>query len=252
MMKTLIIEDENLAAERLEKQLQEIDPSIQVLDKIGSVKDSVKWLRNNKADLIFLDIQLSDGISFNIFNQLTVSTPVIFTTAYDQYAIKAFNLNSVAYLLKPIRKSELKESLEKYKSMKSAFGIDFEHMMATYQGRKPEYKKRFLIRIGDKYKKVETNEIAYLYALEKSIFFKTFAGKTLNIDYSLDALEELLNPDQFFRINRKYIVNIESIDHMVAWGRGRIKLDLNPRLEDDMEAVVSIERSGDFKNWLNA
>ena len=251
-MKALIIEDENLAAERLEKQLQEIDPSIQVLDKIGSVKDSVKWLRNNTADLIFLDIQLSDGISFNIFNQLTVPTPVIFTTAYDQYAIKAFNLNSVAYLLKPIRKSELKESLEKYKSMKSAFGIDFEHMMATYQGRKPEYKKRFLIRIGDKYKKVETNEIAYLYALEKSIFFKTFAGKTLNIDYSLDALEELLNPDQFFRINRKYIVNIESIDHMVAWGRGRIKLDLNPRLEDDMEAVVSIERSGDFKNWLNA
>jgi len=252
MMKTLIIEDENLAAERLEKQLQEIDPSIQVLDKIGSVKDSVKWLRNNTADLIFLDIQLSDGISFNIFNQLTVPTPVIFTTAYDQYAIKAFNLNSVAYLLKPIRKSELKESLEKYKSMKSAFGIDFEHMMATYQGRKPEYKKRFLIRIGDKYKKVETNEIAYLYALEKSIFFKTFAGKTLNIDYSLDALEELLNPDQFFRINRKYIVNIESIDHMVAWGRGRIKLDLNPKLEEDMEAIVSIERSGDFKNWMNA
>src|SRR6056297_496288 len=252
MMKTLIIEDENLAAERLEKQLQEIDPSIQVLDKIGSVKDSVKWLRNNTADLIFLDIQLSDGISFNIFNQLTVPTPVIFTTAYDQYAIKAFNLNSVAYLLKPIRKSELKESLEKYKSMKSAFGINFEHMMATYQGRKPEYKKRFLIRIGDKYKKVETNEIAYFYALEKSIFFKTFAGKTLNIDYSLDALEELLNPEQFFRINRKYIVNIEAIDNMVAWGRGRIKLDLKPALEEEMEAIVSVERSGDFKNWLNA
>jgi len=251
-MKVLIIEDEILAAERLEKQLQEIDPSIQILDKKGSVKDSVKWLRNNTADLIFLDIQLSDGLSFQIFDQLVVSTPIIFTTAYDQYAIKAFNLNSVAYLLKPIRKADLKESLEKYKSMKSAFGIDFEHMMATYQGKTLEYKKRFLIRIGDNYKKIETHEIAYFYAFEKSIFCRIFAGKTLNIDYSLDALEEILNPDQFFRINRKYIVNIESIDHMVAWGRGRIKLDLNPRLEDDMEAVVSIERSGDFKNWLNA
>jgi DNA-binding LytR/AlgR family response regulator len=250
-MNVLIIEDEALAAERLEKMLKQIDPSVDVLDKIGSVKDSVKWLNNNKADLIFLDIQLSDGVSFNIFNQLAVPTPIIFTTAYDQYAIKAFDLNSVAYLLKPIRRAALKESLDKYKSMKSAFGIDFEHMMATYQGSKPGYKKRFLIRIGDKYKKVEANEIAYFYALEKSIFCKTFAGKTLNIDYSLDALEELLNPEQFFRINRKYIVNIEAIDQMVAWGRGRIKLDLNPSLEDDMEAIVSIERSGDFKNWLN-
>jgi len=251
-MKVLIIEDETLAAERLEKMLKEIDPAVQILDKIGSVKDSVKWLTNNRADLIFLDIQLSDGVSFNIFEQLNVPIPVIFTTAYDQYAIKAFNLNSVAYLLKPIRKAELKESLEKYKSMKSAFGIDFDHLMATYQGKKTDYKKRFLIRIGDKYKKVETNEIAYFYALDKSIFFKTFAGKTLNIDYSLDALEELLNPEQFFRINRKYIVNIEAIDNMVAWGRGRIKLDLKPALEEEMEAIVSVERSGDFKNWLNA
>jgi DNA-binding LytR/AlgR family response regulator len=252
MMNVLIIEDEKLAAERLEKILKEVDPSMKVLDTIGSVKESIQWLKNNKADLIFLDIQLSDGVSFNIFDYVTVSTPVIFTTAYDQYAIKAFNLNSVAYLLKPIRKTDLKESLLKYNTMKSVFGIDFEHMMATYQGRKPEYKKRFLIRIGDKYKKVETEEIAYFYALEKSIFCKTFHGKTLNIDYSLDALEEMMNPEQFFRINRKYIVHIEAIENMVAWGRGRIKLDLNPMLDDDMEVVVSIDRSADFRNWLNA
>lgn len=251
-MNVLIIEDESLAAERLEKIIKEIDPAANVLAKIGSVKESVQWLMHNTADLIFLDIQLSDGVSFNIFDHISVSTPIIFTTAYDQYAIKAFQLNSVAYLLKPVRKKELEESLKKYHSMKSAFGIDFEHMMATYQGRKTEYKKRFLIRIGDKYKKVETADIAYFFAMEKSTFCKTFEGKTLNLDHSLDALEELLNPEKFFRINRKYIVNMEAIDNMVAWGRGRIRLDLKPELEDDMEAVVSIERSAGFKSWMNA
>lgn len=251
-MNILIIEDESLAAERLEKLIREIEPSANVLAKIGSVKDSVQWLMHNKADIIFLDIQLSDGLSFNIFDHITVSTPIIFTTAYDQYAIKAFKLNSVAYLLKPVRKKELEESLKKYHSMKSAFGIDFEHMMATYQGRKPDYKKRFLIRIGDQYKKVETGEIAYFFAMEKSIFCKTFEGKTLDMDYSLDALEELLDPEKFFRINRKYMVNIAAIDRMVAWGRGRIRLDLKPELDEDMEAVVSIDRSAAFKGWMNA
>jgi DNA-binding LytR/AlgR family response regulator len=251
-MNILIIEDESLAAERLEKIIREIEPSANVLAKIGSVKESVQWLMHNSADIIFLDIQLSDGLSFNIFDHLAVSTPVIFTTAYDQYAIKAFQLNSVAYLLKPVRKKELEESLKKYHSMKSAFGIDFEHMMATYQGKKPGYKKRFLIRLGDQYKKVETSDIAYFFAMDKSIFCKTFRGKNLDMDDSLDTLEELLDPEKFFRINRKYIVHIDAIDHMTAWGRGRVKLDLKPEPDPGMEAVVSIERSAAFKRWMNA
>ncbi len=251
MMNVLLIEDEALAAERLEKILKETEPGIYISAILGSIKESVQWLMHNQADLIFLDIQLSDGLSFSIFDQVTISTPVIFTTAYDQYAIKAFQLNSIAYLLKPIRKEQLRESLQKYQSMKSAFSIDFENLLATYQGKKPGYKKRFLIRIGDRFKKVETPEIAYFYAMEKSVFFKTFGNKTLSVDYSLDALEEMLDPGRFFRISRKYIINMEAIKNMVSWSRSRIQLELIPPADMDMDAVVSIDRSAAFKKWLD-
>jgi len=251
MMNILIVEDEALAADRLEKMLLEVAPDCRIMAKPGSVKESVNWLMQYTADLIFLDIQLSDGLSFTIFDRVQVSTPVIFTTAYDQYAIKAFQLNSISYLLKPIRKRDLEESLNKYRTMKSAFSIDFEHLLAAYQGKQPDYKKRFLIRTGDKYRKVEANEIAFFYAMEKSVFFKTFANKTMVIDYTLDALENLLDPSRFFRINRRYLVNMEAIDHMVAWSRSRIRLDLKPGPDDSEDILVSIDRCGDFKKWLN-
>jgi DNA-binding LytR/AlgR family response regulator len=204
------------------------------------------------ADLIFLDIQLSDGISFSIFEQVTVNTPVIFTTAYDQYAIKAFQLNSIAYLLKPIRSIELAESLKKYQSLKSAFHIDFETLLANIQGREPDYKKRFLIQIGEKIRKVEVTETAYFYSLDKGIYLQTFEGKSYPVDYTLDKLETMINPASFFRINRKFLVNIESISKMVAYSRGRVKLELKPKPEDDFDTIVSIERSADFKKWLNS
>jgi DNA-binding LytR/AlgR family response regulator len=155
-MDILIIEDESLAADRLEQMIKDIDPGFNVIAKLGSIKESAKWLLNNCADLIMLDIQLSDGISFSIFDQVAVTTPVIFTTAYDQYAIKAFDLNSIAYLLKPIKKIELADSLKKYDTLKSAFAIDFQNLLAGLQGVKPEYKKRFLIQTGEKIKKVES------------------------------------------------------------------------------------------------
>ncbi len=139
VMIALIIEDESLAADKLEKMLTEIDPSVTVTAKLGSIKDAVKWLMQNRADIIFLDIQLSDGISFSIFEQVAVNTPVIFTTAYDQYAVRAFRLNSIAYLLKPIRRSDLAESLNKYQSLRAAFSIDFDALMAQLQGRDPGY-----------------------------------------------------------------------------------------------------------------
>jgi len=250
-MRVIIIEDEELAAERLEKMLIETAPETEVIAKLSSVKESVKWLTLNKADLIFLDIQLSDGLSFSIFEQITVKTPVIFTTAYDQYAIKAFNLNSVSYLLKPVRKNELIEALQKYKSLKSAFSIDFENILSAVQGKQPDYRRRFLIQIGDRFRKIEAEEIAYFYAMEKCTFLKTFEGNSYPLDLSLDNLVNVIDPSQFFRINRKYVVNMRSIKNMYAWSRSRIKIILSPSVDEDSDTIVSIDRAADFRNWLN-
>jgi two-component system response regulator LytT len=251
-MNVLIIEDEIFAAEKLEKMLLDLDPSIRILAKLGSIYESSKWLSEHTADLIFLDIQLSDGISFSIFEQVSVNAPIIFTTAYDQYAIKAFRLNSISYLLKPIKKSELLESLNKFHQLKSAFRIDFDSLLAAVQEKEPEYKKRFMIQIGEKIKKIETTEIAYFYVLDKSIYLKTFEGRSLPLEFALDKLENMLDPSRFFRINRKYLVSLESIANMVAYSRGRVKLELKPPADIEMETIVSIDRSTDFKKWLGS
>lgn len=251
-MNVLIIEDEKFAAEKLADMLLEIDPKIRILAKPGSIIESTKWLMQYTADLIFLDIQLSDGISFSIFEQVTVNTPVIFTTAYDQYAIQAFQLNSIAYLLKPIRMADLTESLKKYQSFKSAFHIDFETLLANIQGREPEYKKRFLIQIGEKIRKIEVSETAYFYVLDKGVYLQTFEGKSFPVEFTLDKLETMLNPASFFRINRKFLVNMNSISKMVAYSRGRVKLELKPKTADDFDTIVSVDRSSDFKKWLNS
>jgi DNA-binding LytR/AlgR family response regulator len=250
-MKVLIVEDEALAAERLEKILNELTADISVMAKLGSVKETVKWLMLNHVDLIFLDVQLSDGLSFSIFDQLSVQTPVIFTTAYDKYAIKAFQVNSISYLLKPVRKADLAESLQKYESLKSAFSIDFNGLISALQGNKPEFRKRFLIQVAEKFRKIDIEEIAYFYASEGNVFFKTFEGHSYPSDASLDILESTIDPSRFFRINRKYIICMGSIENMIAWSRSRIKLVLKPKPDDDEETVVSIDRSADFKKWLN-
>lgn len=251
MMNVLIIEDEKFAAEKLEDMLLEIDPKIKVLAKLGSIVESTKWLSQNSADLIFLDIQLSDGISFSIFEQINVNTPVILTTAYDQYAIRAYQLNSIAYLLKPIRLIDLSESLKKYQSFKAAFNIDFDSLLSIIKNKEPEYKKRFLIQIGEKIRKIEVSEIAYFYILDKGIYLKTFDGKLFPVEFTLDKLETILNPESFFRINRKFLVNMDSISKMVAYSRGRVKLELIPQPESSLDTIVSIDRSGTFKKWLS-
>jgi DNA-binding LytR/AlgR family response regulator len=251
MMNVLIVEDEALAADRLEKMLREITSDITVIAKLGSVKESVKWLMLNTADLIFLDIQLSDGLSFSIFDQVSIQTPVIFTTAYDQYAIKAFQLNSVSYLLKPIRKNDLAESLQKYKSLKAAFSIDFDSLLSAIQGSKPEYRKRFLIQIADKFRKIDVEEIAYFYALDKGVFLSTYDGHSYPVDVSLENLVNTIDPTQFFRINRRYLISLKSIATMISWSRSRIKLVLKPPAGDEMDTIVSIDRAADFKKWMN-
>ncbi|MCK9280062.1 MAG: LytTR family DNA-binding domain-containing protein [Melioribacteraceae bacterium] len=251
-MKAIIIEDEKLAANRLEKMIIEIDPSIIISAKLESIKDSVKWFTVNKCDLIFCDIQLSDGNSFNIFEQIEIDTPIIFTTAYDQYAIKAFKLNSIDYLLKPIKRSELLDSIKKYKSIKSSSMIDYEEILYAIKNKEAEYKKRFLIQYGSKIKKIEIEQIAFFYAMEKSVFAVTFENNTYPIDYTLDKLEEVIDPKKFFRINRKILLNLEAIKEMIPYSRSRIMIKTNPSPPSEIEALVSVERAGDFKKWLDS
>ncbi|MEZ5072690.1 MAG: LytTR family DNA-binding domain-containing protein [Bacteroidales bacterium] len=250
-MNILIVEDEKLAAGKLASMLTEIDPTLRIAGQTGSIRESVQWLMQNRADLIFLDIQLSDGLSFSIFEQVQVATPVIFTTAFDQYAIQAFQLNSVAYLLKPIRKRDLEESLKKFDQLKSAFRIDFESLLAQVQGTAPAYKKRFLIQIGQKIKRIESPDVAYFYVRDKSCFLCTRSGSSYPVEYTLDGLQSLTDPARFFRINRKYLVSLESIAHMTAYSRGRIKLTLDPPAADEFDTIVSIDRSSGVKDWMN-
>ncbi|HKK67063.1 MAG TPA: LytTR family DNA-binding domain-containing protein [Bacteroidales bacterium] len=250
-MNVLIIEDESIAAERLASNLRDIEPEARIVGFIDSVKDAVKWFSNNSADLVFLDIQLSDGISFSIFEQVDVDTPVIFTTAYDEYAIKAFRLNSIDYLLKPIRKSDLMESMRKFHKVKSANHVDFDKLLNALNQKTPDYKQRFLLQYGERMVKVDVTDIAYFYVLEKSVFLKTESGNSYPVNHSLDKLVNMLNPALFFRINRKMIVNIDAIKKMTAYSRGRVKLSLNPSAENEQDAVVSVERANGFKNWLN-
>lgn len=251
-MDIVIIEDEKIAAERLKKIVSDVVPDANIKAVLGSVKESTKWLLNNTADLILLDIQLSDGLSFSIFDTVQADIPIIFTTAYNQYAIKAFELNSIDYLLKPVRKKDLAKGIEKYNKLKKAYSIDFEQVISALQGEKTEYKSRFLIKFGEKFKKIDVDDIAYLFAMDKTVFLKTFGKKSFPIDYTLDKLDEVLNPEKFFRINRKYIVNLESIASMTSLSRGRIMLELDPKTEKSDDAIVSIDRSNGFKEWLDS
>ncbi len=251
-MEVLIIEDEKIASERLEQLLHQIDKTISVVAKIGTIRDAIDWLGINTVDLIFSDIHLSDGLSFNIFEKVKVTTPIIFTTAYDQYAIKAFKVNSIDYLLKPIEIEKLTQSIEKYKNLtkaKDAGRIDIESLLKSFMKKEDAYKKRFMITIGPKLKIINLEDIAYFFVQDKSVFIQTKTNKNVAIDYSLDALEKMLNPELFFRISRKYIVHISSIANIHTLSKSRIKIALNPPVDEDI--IISFNRSRNFKNWLN-
>lgn len=250
-MKVLIIEDEPLAAEKLTSLILELHSDFQICGTIRSVLEAVRWLQTNTADLIFLDIQLSDGLSFRIFEEIHVSTPIIFTTAYDQYAIRAFDVNSIDYLLKPIQKVELKQSLAKFQELRS-YGS--EELLAVLKHLKNEhigYKNRFLITIGEQLKTIRTIEIAYFFARDKAVYLRTFSAKDIPIDYSLEQLETELDPSEFFRINRSCLLNIQAIEKMYSWSSSRIKLTVNPPSDDDSVTIVSVKRTAEFKEWLN-
>lgn len=251
MIKTLIIEDEEPASIRLAKLLNEIAPDIDIIGNIESVEGAVNWLNNNnKPDLIMLDIQLADGLSFDIFKQVTVDSFVIFTTAYDEYAIKAFELNSIDYLLKPIDKTKLKHSIAKYRKLNSPTPqININDLIDSMSAKTKNYKKRFLINMGSRIKSIETKDIAYFYVLEKACFLCTLQGKSYPIDFSLDKLENLINPDNFFRINRQTMLNIQAITNISIYSKSRIKITTEPVAE--VELIVSANKSHSFRQWLD-
>ena len=250
-MNILIVEDEIAAARRLAKMMVAIEPTSQILSITDSISSTVDWLKNNnEPELILMDIHLADGSSFKIFDQVSIKCPIIFTTAYDQYAIQAFKVNSIDYLLKPIKEDELATSLIKFKEHRTEkSSLDFEKLLSALQKPEQNYQLRFVVQFADKLKSIEVNAIAYFIALEKSVFLVTEDGHRYAIDYTLEKLDELLNPKVFYRINRKFIVNFAAIKGMFTYSKSRVKIELLPNPET--EVIVSSERASGFKEWLN-
>lgn len=246
-LKILIVEDEVTAARRLQRVLIETKIPHEVVAILDSVEDTVNYLKfSNKPDLILSDIHLSDGNCFNIFKQVEVKIPVIFTTAYDQYAINAFKVNSIGYLLKPINLEELKAALLKFRNYQPD-----SHLIEQLKNFFPEthnYQKRFVLKSGNHLKVVDSKEIALFYAEDKVVFAQSFDGSNAIVDFSLDKLESILDPALFFRINRKVMLNVQSIKIMSTHFRGKIKVDLV--VQTHVETFVSAEKSEAFKQWL--
>lgn len=253
-MTTLIIEDEEPAFRRLQKMMKELEPATTLLDQVVSVSSAVKFFKENEApDLIISDIQLADGVSFEIFKQVDVKCPVIFTTAYDQYAIEAFKVNSIDYLLKPVKKDELEKAVLKFKALTPAAApapaIDINKLLQSLQpATVNDYKKRFVVRYGEHIKTIDIEEVVYFYTEDKATFLCTKDARRFVIDFNMDALEAVLDPKVFFRINRQYIISIHSIAEMFAYSKSRVLIKLNPAAKH--ETIVSTERSADFKHWL--
>ncbi len=251
-MNILIIEDEEPAVQRLKKILLEIEPESKILDVLVSVRSAIEWFKTHAApDIILLDINLADGSSFEIFSVINVESPIIFITAFDEFAIQAFKLNSVEYLLKPVKKEELVAAINKYKKLHSSNSSmpDLKMLIDTIQKKQEPFKKRFLIRYGEHIKAIDTEQVAYFYTEEKINFLKTKDDHTYPVEYNLDKLETMLDPDRFFRINRQFIISIDSIVEMFSFSKSRVKVNLKPAIK--MDTVVSTERSPHFKEWLS-
>jgi DNA-binding LytR/AlgR family response regulator len=251
-MKVLIVEDEPLAAAQLAAHISALRPDAEILAVCDTVKAVVDWTNNNEApDLAFFDIQLGDGLSFDIFEQIDFETPVIFTTAYNEYAIRAFKVNSIDYLLKPIERHELERALVKFEQLAqpATTSISSEVLAEIIDSiKKQEYKERFLVKVGAHLRVIETTEILYFYSFEKGTYAKLSEGKDYLLDHSLELVEGMLDPKQFFRINRKYLVALNSITDVVAYSNSRLKLKVKHKNDDDF--LVAREKVKDFKNWL--
>ncbi len=258
-MNVVVIEDERLTAQRLISLVKKYDASIHVLTQISSVAEAISWFRTNptaSVDLIFMDIHLEDGDSFQIVSQLNLTIPIIFTTAFDDYMIKAFKVNSIDYLLKPINYEELAAALNKFRSLRSnhsfqsgSMQVDMKALMKQLrQQSNPQFKDRFMITVGTRIRSIKTERIAYFYLKEKTVLMVTNDGTILPIDYSLDKLMQIIDPKQFFRVSRQFIVSLNSIQIVHTISAGKLKLDLIPKTKQ--EVAVSGDRVPDFKEWL--
>lgn len=252
-MKVLIIEDEAPAFRRLQKVLEEVQPGIEIVEVLDSVEESIKWFNNHNApDLIFMDIQLSDGLSFEIFENIKIYQPVIFTTAFDEYMLKAFKVNSIDYLLKPIKKEDLAQSIQKFHEMKSAFGNkelpDLNELISKIKVDDRKYKARFLAKQGEKLVSVEAGNIAYFQTRHGVVHLVTMQSKRYLMDQNLDELGLQLDPDKFFRANRQYLINFSAIKTVHKYHKGKLLVEL--LLATDESLTVSSEKAGIFREWL--
>lgn len=256
-MNVLIIEDEKRTAQRLEKLLAEYDPDIRVLAQLPGVAKAVAWLadpENAVPELVFLDIHLEDGSGFQLIEQARLTLPIIFTTAFDEYTLQAFKTNSIDYLLKPIDADELGAAIDKFKKLRAAPAPDLTPLLQLLGQTSGlglsanTYKERFMVTIGTKIRSIETSEIAYFFFADKSTWITTREGLSVSMEYSLDKLTELLDPKRFFRVNRGFLVALDSIQTIHAYSGGKLKLDLRPASR--LEVFVSGDRITPFKEWL--
>ena len=254
-MKILIIEDEDSAASRLKNMIIKIKPDVEILGVIDSITDALQWFDQNPLpDLIFMDIQLSDGLSFSIFDKIKIKCPIIFTTAFDEYAVKAFEVNSIDYLLKPIYEDKLTKSFEKYNFLnklwvQEGFQSQFASFLETMKNNHAGYKTRFLIHKADSLIVVPVHEIAWFVAENKEVLLITKNNQQYMLTDSLEKIEHCLDPKEFYRINRQYIVSIHSIAKIDNYFNYKLKLKLNPPSENDI--ILDRKKVGDFKKWLN-
>lgn len=251
-MRVLIIEDEVMAAERLQELVLESFPDTEILARLDSISRAVEWFASNEPpDLAFFDIQLADGLSFEIFEKASVGCPVIFTTAYDEYALKAFKVNSVDYLLKPIDTDELKAAVVKFRdlheraepSIPTSQNIDEVLRLLTKQ-----YKSRFIVKVGERIKSIPVEEILCFYSMAKASYIQTSDDRHYVMDHSLEQVEELIDPEKFFRVNRKFIIGIDAIADMISYTNSRLKIKLHHPTEE--EIIVAREKVKEFKSWL--
>jgi two-component system response regulator LytT len=260
-MRILIVEDEELAVKKLTKTVNSVDEEAEIIGVADSIKSAVDWLESHPApDLILMDIELADGQSFEIFNLTEVKSPVIFTTSYDEYALQAFKVNSIDYLLKPVQREDLEAALNKYRQLKNMYhanpteektdDVSIDRLIRELQQKlQPrEFRKRFLVKHAQKLVSIETDEIAYFFSDGRLNFFKTYDNKKYVVDYTMDELEDMLDPDRYFRISRSFYVAINSIDQIHEYFGNRLLLHLKPAV--DKESIVSREKVSDFKKWM--
>lgn len=247
-IKVVIIEDEMLAANSLKNHIKNVGPDLDVVEILDSVETAVEWLSQNKVDLLFLDIHLGDDHSFTIFEKVKTDAAIIFVTAYDQYALRAFKLNSIDYLLKPVQDDELKNALDKFREQKLANKIDL-HSLLSAMKEQPKFQERFMVVAGQKIKSIPTADIAFFFSEGRYVRIVTNENEKYLVDHTMDSIEKSVDPERFFRINRQVIVQYPSIKQMHIWSKSRVKVELQP--DPGCDTVVSIDRSGEFKKWLN-